>query len=389
MFSDDVKKDEERGDESSNSQFSEDFADNDGDEDAYELQQEKFPPQARRGSDGLAQKPLRQSTADEGGNDQSVTPSVQQNLPRPLATKGHNADPNPTPTNQGSPRRQVNERFRDVRASGQWGKISRTEMIIGAVIVIMVIAGAVTAVLLVTASKPTPPNTQVTPLPTSAPSVQPEEDPAFQLLAILEAMEAVNISTTFFPSDATFFTPDLITNTSRLADFRAMSWVLNEDPRDTPPDNPMLVFRFALAAIYFAFDGENWIESENWLTGEHACKWHGIECEPAQENFIYEIDLSQNNAKGTIPIQLSLLSDLRSLVLSSNNLSGTIPSVRLGNMRDLSLLYLNDNAFIGELSELSSLNANNALRKCESVSHDRVVVQMTDSISYSLFRQTR
>jgi hypothetical protein len=378
MVRDDEEKGEERWDESDSSHSSAESEQDDDAEEAYEVPPEKPISQARRGSGGLAQKPLRQSTANGAGYHPSETPPVQQNLRRPAPTNGQNAanrpqDPSRTSSQQGNPRRQptegeINERYRDVRSSGQWGKISRTEMMIGVVIVIVVIAGAVTGVVLATGNKPAAPNTQVTPPPTSAPSVQPEEDPADQLLALLDAMEGVNISTMFFPSDATYFTPDLIDNNTRVAGFRAMSWILNKDPRDSPPDNPWLGFRYALATIYFAFQGQNWTHRENWLTGEHACKWHGIECDVAQDA-ILELDLSYLNAKGQIPIQLSLLSDLRSLILSGNHLSGTIPSERLGNMRDLSLLYLNDNVFTGDLSELSSLNANNVLSKCESASH--------------------
>lgn len=375
MFSDDVEKEEERRDESRNSE-SEEESEEEHDDYLYEVPDEKLrvpPPRARQGSGGLTQKPLSQSTANGDEYDQYNAPREHQTLHRPnsaggLTTSRRPTNPSRTPSQQGTPRQksrqqpEVNEEFRDVQSSGQWGKISRMEMIIGAVVVLVVVAGAITGIVIVTGNKGSDAsNAQTTPLPTLAPSLQPEVDPEDQLVSLLDAMDTVNISTMFFPSDASYFTPNLVANTTRLPSIRAMAWVLNMDPRDSLPDNPWLIFRYALASIYYSFRGENWTNSENWLTGEHACKWHGVICDRSQASYVFELDLSNNNVVGTIPIQISLLSDLRSLILTGNKLTGTIPSVRLGNMRNLSLLYLNENQLTGDLSDLSTLNANNVL----------------------------
>ena len=68
--------------------------------------------------------------------------------------------------------------------------------------------------------------------------------------------------------------------------------------------------------------------------------------------------LSWNRLDGTVPLELSKLSELEMLVLSGNRLSGTIPS-ELGNLTKLKGLALHVNRLIGkipvELNELSGL----------------------------------
>lgn len=259
-----------------------------------------------------------------------------------------------------------NEKFQDVERTGQWGTISRNEKIFAAFVVIAVIGGVVAAVVLLTGSKGSKAAATTSP-PTLSPSKQPEIDSKAQFPVIIDAMMAVNDSNVaFFPPDIGFFTPELINDKSKFPPHRAMAWILHEDPYDASPDNPWLILRFALASFYYTLNGDAWTNKRNWLTEESACNWHGISCDTTSE-FLYEIDLAKNNLTGRIPLELGLFPELRSLVLTSNHLVGTIPADVLGNIPELSILFLNDNKLSGDLAQLSSLNSNNFLCKLEKI----------------------
>ena len=83
----------------------------------------------------------------------------------------------------------------------------------------------------------------------------------------------------------------------------------------------------ALLALYNATDGENWTENSGWSTtvlpspiseGDLA-GWSGI---VTSNDRVTEINLSSNNLTGTIPSELEKLTGLSVLDLSENNLSG-------------------------------------------------------------------
>jgi hypothetical protein len=64
-----------------------------------------------------------------------------------------------------------------------------------------------------------------------------------------------------------------------------------------------------------------------------------------------------------MPAELALLTDLRSIVLQRNEITGTIPSEMLGNLPVLSILFLNDNKLQGDLAEIEPLRDNGILCK--------------------------
>ena len=334
-----------------------------------------------RPQDGTERFPLRQESGGipQLGSTREQTVPEQQGPPLVEMQSGNShaqvtkSDPlaprtaKPPPP-AGGPRAKKslkkNEKFEDVEKTGQWGSISRNEMIFGTFVVLAVIGGVVAAIVILTGGKGSKAAASTSP-PTLSPSKQPAIDAAVQFPVILDAMTAVNDSNVaLFPADIGFYTPDIVTDKSKFPPFRAMAWILNEDPHDSSPDDPWLVLRFALAAFYYTLNGEMWANNENWLTGESACKWHGVSCDTTSE-FLYEIDLAKNNLTGRIPLELALLPDLRSLVLTSNHLVGTIPADMLGNMPELSILFLNDNRLSGDLAQLSSLNSHNFLCKLE------------------------
>lgn len=112
-------------------------------------------------------------------------------------------------------------------------------------------------------------------------------------------------------------------------------------PAADPPESE----RQALASLYQAAGGANWLERNGWPGGANACAWSRVICHDGHVAGLY---LQQNNLTGALPAALANLPELRALHLSQNNLSGQIPA-QLGNLANLMVLRLNDNAFSGAI----------------------------------------
>jgi hypothetical protein len=90
--------------------------------------------------------------------------------------------------------------------------------------------------------------------------------------------------------------------------------------------------RYTLGVLYYSTNGTNWSNNNGWLTDKNECNWwngaDGLFCD--ENGAIFELDLydgSGNNLVGTIPMELTLLSDSAALLaLGDNSLMGTIPS---------------------------------------------------------------
>jgi hypothetical protein len=80
----------------------------------------------------------------------------------------------------------------------------------------------------------------------------------------------------------------------------------------------------ALSDLYVAMDGEgSWVKKWNFSNSEAPCGFHGVAC---ANGAITEIILSNNNLYGTLPSSLSTLgSGLLNFVVSSNPIHGTLP----------------------------------------------------------------
>ncbi|GMQ81188.1 MAG: hypothetical protein BMS9Abin05_0619 [Rhodothermia bacterium] len=90
--------------------------------------------------------------------------------------------------------------------------------------------------------------------------------------------------------------------------------------------------RRALEALYYATNGDNWINNTGWLTSD-INTWYGVASN--SRPFIVTIDLSGNNLAGEIPYTLGNLVSLRTLNLQNNpDLTGTLP-ISLTNLRSL------------------------------------------------------
>ncbi|RKZ50522.1 MAG: hypothetical protein DRR00_15010 [Candidatus Parabeggiatoa sp. nov. 3] len=105
----------------------------------------------------------------------------------------------------------------------------------------------------------------------------------------------------------------------------------------------------ALVALYDNTDGANWTDNatNNWKVTNMPCSWTGVTCSAVPPIKVTGIVRYSKNLSGTIP-NLSTLTNLQTLNLGNNQLSGTIP-VELGNVDSLTSLGLNDNQLNGAI----------------------------------------
>ena len=127
--------------------------------------------------------------------------------------------------------------------------------------------------------------------------------------------------------------------------------------------------RAALIALYNSTDGDNWTDNSGWKTPPLEADgfaqigtedtWYGVTC--VLNTYVHGIDLNSNNLSGTIPSELSNLTNLYRLDLYRNQLTGTIPA-ELGGLANLVFLSLYENQLTGAipaelgLTELGQLN---------------------------------
>ena len=118
--------------------------------------------------------------------------------------------------------------------------------------------------------------------------------------------------------------------------------------------------RAALVALYNATGGANWTHNGNWLSDRPIGEWYGVTTDTIGR--VVRIELTHNNLSGTIPIELSNLSELTWLEFGRNRLTGAIPG-SLGSLSKLRGLYLYHNQLtgtipkeLGNLLEVSQLN---------------------------------
>jgi len=115
------------------------------------------------------------------------------------------------------------------------------------------------------------------------------------------------------------------------------------------------VERYALAVLYYGNNGRYWSSRKlrkAFLTNTTVCSWkgsgeYGIRCFPDSEK-VMDLYLSEVNATGQIPWEISLMRDMNFLALSENKFSGTIPQ-RFQNMTKLEFFSVFLNQLSGSL----------------------------------------
>ncbi len=99
----------------------------------------------------------------------------------------------------------------------------------------------------------------------------------------------------------------------------------------------------ALVALYDSTGGANWTKKTKWKTSSPLGEWYGVWVKNGR---VSDIVISGNNMSGTIP-DLSKLTELRALRLHhSKKLSGTVPA-SLNSLAKLEYIYLSGNSLSG------------------------------------------
>jgi Leucine-rich repeat (LRR) protein len=120
--------------------------------------------------------------------------------------------------------------------------------------------------------------------------------------------------------------------------------------------------RDALIALYNSTNGDNWTNKTNWRKPGYPTEfndpgteptWYGVTTN-AENTHVEKIGLGENNLIGTIP-DLSAMSNLSSLNLRINELSGEIPA-SLNSLTQLTALLLDNNQLSGVIPDMSALN---------------------------------
>ncbi|CAB9516389.1 Serine Threonine protein kinase [Seminavis robusta] len=91
---------------------------------------------------------------------------------------------------------------------------------------------------------------------------------------------------------------------------------------------------------------------ERWLSGNHECQWAGVDCytTDASQMKVIGLDLGFNGLNGPLPWEVTKLSHLKELRLRDGELSGTVPSLLHRDFgATLEVLDLRDNILTGPL----------------------------------------
>ncbi|CAB9518113.1 receptor-like protein kinase [Seminavis robusta] len=148
------------------------------------------------------------------------------------------------------------------------------------------------------------------------------------------------------------------------AQSKAFRWVL-EDPILMTYEPWRIIQRFALATLYYATEGDQWLENTDWLSYTvHEALWYNVDSLrfkfPRFQQFFelvfnYDGDalehlwLSGNRLRGTIPDEVYLLTSVRTMDLSINQqLGGTLAS-QVANLDRLEILLLYTTGLTGTI----------------------------------------
>ncbi|KAH0733876.1 hypothetical protein KY285_009583 [Solanum tuberosum] len=118
------------------------------------------------------------------------------------------------------------------------------------------------------------------------------------------------------------------------------------------PHKLFFLVNFFFTFISFTFSDDSTVMSNflkglskppsGWDASKPYCDWSKVTCDKSS-NAVVTIDLESQGLSGVLPPELNQLSNLKTLSVQRNLLSGVLPS--FANMSNLAEIYLNDNGF--------------------------------------------
>ena len=160
------------------------------------------------------------------------------------------------------------------------------------------------------------------------------------------------------------------------AQYQAFTWLAETMDHGIMPllGKKAITERYAITTVYFAMNGSNWLDNDDWLDPElHICNWVSLDRNECRLEGFHTLDLTGNHGSGSIPKELGLLENLQrvqlgsqralighiptelflppklsTLELHSNDLSGSIPTW-IGQSTNLQAIYLHQNQLSGTL----------------------------------------
>ncbi|KAL3942303.1 MAG: hypothetical protein SGBAC_003476 [Bacillariaceae sp.] len=207
---------------------------------------------------------------------------------------------------------------------------------------------------------PTPPPTPPpTPGPTRPPTPPPTRSPVLPTPAPVLQTSAPTTNGALLSATRSRLIVGTPQSGVSLADtaspqFRALDWMVQNDANIAIVSDADLIQRWTTITTYYSFGGETWANSNFWMSNFSECGWNGITCNV--DGRITGIVLSSNNLQGSIPLEISLALNLVDLRLDNNNIQGGLPP-KLGLLTNLRSLKLNGNQISGSLpTQLGSLS---------------------------------
>jgi hypothetical protein len=125
-----------------------------------------------------------------------------------------------------------------------------------------------------------PPTKEKTPSPSSAPSPAPSQAPTHS--PTLSKLSNLNLTIAMLLDDTSF--------PSSESQRKALEWLAQEDT-EYQEDSDELLERYIAVLFYMTTNGDGWINKKLWLSIDHVCDWHGMQCNEA--NRIIRIDLGK------------------------------------------------------------------------------------------------
>ena len=173
------------------------------------------------------------------------------------------------------------------------------------------------------------------------------------------------------PSNISFLpnhTQEAILTSSFSPQYKAYQWLI-QDPEFEQYSNERRLQRFALATLFYATSGPDWMFANRILAYDSdECQWFYSRGHSRRLNsppvcamkggIIESIRLDNNNLKGILPAEIFLLSNLVELSLADNQLTSTIPTQGIERLIHLKFLNLGNTSILGPLpSALGSLES--------------------------------